>query len=115
MRRNIFILICAIGTLASCASTKEKPEEINITQEANDDGLLTYEGFISTKYNNQGCSFLFVYKDDAGSQAMVRPIQLDERFQKEGIKVKIQFRLSRMSNDGCDLANPVIIESIEEL
>lgn len=115
MRRTFFILICAIGTFTSCGSTKTAAEEISIVQESNNEGLLTFEGFISTKYNDQGCSFLFVYKDSSGNQAMVRPLELEERFQKEGVRVKIVFRLSRASNAGCDIANPVIIESIEAL
>ena len=115
MRRTFFILICSIGTLSSCGSTKTAAEEISVIQESIDDGLLTFEGFISTKYKDQGCSYLFVYRDSSGNQAMVRPLELEERFKKEGIKVKVEFRLSRASNAGCDLANPVIIESIKEI
>ena len=73
------------------------------------------EGVITNDYREQGCAFLFEFTDPDGSKRLVRPLQLDEEFKKDGLKVRIDFRMSRASNDGCDLAHPVIVESIEKI
>jgi len=94
---------------AGCKQTPETPVETpaEIPSEA-------VKGKIVTTYADQGCSYLFVYQKD-GKEEMLRPIELDAKYQKDGLRVAMVYRLSRVNNGGCDLANPCIIEWIEEV
>jgi hypothetical protein len=112
MRAKHLILVLSLGLLISCASTKANQLEENGLNTSEPMGV---EGIITNNYREQGCAFLFEFTDPEGNERLVRPLQLDEEFKKDGLKVRIDFRMSRASNDGCDLAHPVIVESIEKI
>ena len=46
-------------------------------------------GYISAKYTDQGCDFLFVHEDDSKIEKIVRPINLQDELKKDGLKVFI--------------------------
>lgn len=111
MRSFQTLLVLCLGGLLSCATVKN---DTAITQ-VQEEEFPFVEGVITNDYREQGCDFLFEFTDREGHKMLVRPIELDEKYQKDGLKVRMRFRMSRIQNGGCDLAHPVIIEEIERI
>ncbi|OFZ62826.1 MAG: hypothetical protein A3D92_01355 [Bacteroidetes bacterium RIFCSPHIGHO2_02_FULL_44_7] len=100
------LLVVFAAFLVGCSSSVDLNEE-NVS--------LPHDGFVHGKitsaYRDQGCAFLFEYEEQ-GQKRLVRPFQLEEQYKIDGLEVKMKFSYSRIMNEGCDLANPVIIDSI---
>ena len=43
------------------------------------------------------------------------PIEMDKQFKEDGLKVKIKFHTSRIQQEGCFDAQPIVIEEIEKI
>ena len=103
------ILVLCLGALLSCATVKND----DVIPQVENDEFPFFQGVITNDYRLQGCDFLFEFTDSDGHKMLVRPLQLEEEYQRDGLNVRMRFRMSRASNGGCDLAHPVIIEEIE--
>lgn len=113
MRAIHLFFVLSFGLLISCASSRNHAlEEGNLSRP---DFKLGFEGVITNDYRDQGCAFLFEFEDDQGVKQIVRPMELTEEFKVDGLKVQLSFRMSRAMNGLCDLAHPVIVESIEKI
>ena len=104
-----FILIVVVtGTILS-ASCKE------VGDQTPDETVATSEGFIDAtitgKYSGEGCGFI-VAVEDGKETLLYDPIVLDEAYKKEGLKVKIKFHTSRIKQETCLIATPIIIDEI---
>lgn len=110
MKALLLILILPLFGLMSCGTEKVAAEKAPYAQL--EEGI---DGVITNAYRSQGCAWLFEYKDEHDHTIIVRPLELDSTFQKDGLHVRMVFRPSRASNGSCDLAHPVIVEGIEEI
>ncbi len=105
---KLWIYLLILPVMVACSSTKE-------TVISTPEDTLVADGIITTAYREQGCMFLFKCKDDQGTEVLFRPINLEEKYQKNGTRLRLHYHLSRAFNDGCDLAHPIVIDSVEEL
>lgn len=113
MKRWIVLVSAVFFVLLGCGTSKEVADNHEKAPYAQlEEGV---DGRITNAYVLQGCPYLFEYKDENDHTIIVRPLDLDSRFQKDGLHVRMVFRPSRASNGGCDLAHPVIVEGIEEI
>ncbi|GEM_PF-6972788 len=109
IRFYYLVILLSAFLIASCAGTKDASLSENTTPL----DCTTVKGIITNTYREQGCSFLFEFEDENGVKQIVRPLELNAEFQKDGLKVILCFRPSKAMNDGCDLARPVIVEQIK--
>ena len=61
-----------------------------------------------------GCGFLVVI-DRGDQKQLFIPVEMDAEFEKDGLSVKIKFHLSRIKQDGCFDAQPIVIDAIEKI
>ncbi len=74
------------------------------------DGVEWAIGVITNQFASEGCSFLIETVDNA----LLHPLQLNERFQQNGLRVRFEARLSRAPiTDGCHKGELVILDRIE--
>ena len=99
------LFILSLGLLSSCISSNSL---VGVSK--NKSSMI--QGVITNAYREQGCAFLFEFKDTNGIIQLVRPLDLHDSFKKEGMLVRIKFRMSKEMNNECDLARPVIIDRI---
>ena len=61
-----------------------------------------------------GCGFL-VAIDRGDEKQIFIPVEMDAEFEKAGLSVKIKFHTSRIKQNGCFDAQPIVIDIIEKI
>ena len=61
-----------------------------------------------------GCGFV-VAIDRGDRKQLFIPVEMNAEFEVDGLRVKIKFHLSRVKQDGCFDAQPIVIDAIERI
>ena len=100
--------------LISCSSTKNKP--VNSTPVETNTEKMIAEGFTAGTMvlsDEPGDCPVTIKLDGTDTLTYYDPIDLDDAFKTEGMKVWFKFRGLRMANR-CQKANPIAIEEIKK-
>ena len=112
--RNIlkFLMLVAFSSALLSSACKE------MAGHSTDDIIEVGEGFevatIVYKKGVDGCQFLVTVGKGKDLQ-LYTPIEMDKQFKEDGLKVKIKFHTSRIQQEGCFDAQPIVIEEIEKI
>ena len=90
-----------LGCTASKPTTKLKPE----LEEGE------YIGTVTNQFEQQGCEWLIQFNDGVEDKYLI-PVQLEEEFKKNGLKVVFSFHYSRISQGDCQMGQPAVLEEI---
>ncbi len=112
-----YIAGCSLGllVLGGCGSAKKSatavvaPQPAATTTSAVDDGYRT--GIITTAFASAGCPLL-IQLQPAGEVEYLIPIALDDRYKKDGMRLKFTSRPSKASSGNCGKGQPAILENI---
>lgn len=99
----VYSLIVLIFT--SCATNNR----VGSTDQLDDIPADAVLGTVTTQYADKGCNLLIQLKEDS---SFLRPIELDQNYQVDGMEIWIKYHVSRASNAGCDIAIPIVIDTI---
>lgn len=92
--------------LVSCVSPKS-----NVTvQQQVDEGFFV--GHITSELSKEGCPYLLQYKEGKEDKFLI-PVQLEDKFKQNGLKVKFKFHYSRIKQGECQMGQPAVLEFIE--
>ena len=100
MNMRILGFILLIGLFNSCSSTKNSPGTEYTS------GTVVY----STAEND--CAYTLKV-DSQTEDLFYDPINLENEFTKDGLKIKFQYKLLKMKNR-CDKANPISLTYIKK-
>jgi hypothetical protein len=110
------LLLLFIGT-SCCTSGKIKNKDEKENTSAMSIEKMTEEGFTSgtivASQEEGDCPFV-IKSEVAGSTVMYDPINLEESFKEDGMKIWYKYRGLRMANR-CTKANPVSLEEIQKM
>ena len=122
-----YLLVGFVGCFSACDSSKKSTEkQEKVVEESSkstvlediqtlENGSSLGHGVVTNKHREEGCSFLVVATKN-GEEVILHPANLNEEFKKDGLKVQIQYRLTRQPNtDGCHKGLFVEIEEITTL
>lgn len=115
--KTLSFISCTILLLS--ASCRNVTDENNVeTSGSNENGFI--EAVVTQSFSEEGCEYLIaptqngeLMNDENGNVILYMPIELDEAFRKNG-PVEIKFHLSRIKQEGCFHAKPIIIDEIRE-
>jgi len=88
-----------------CGFSKDKIDAIGTNFE-----LATIEDH----KGEDGCGFLIAI-DRGDQKQLFIPVEMDAEFEIDGLSVKIKFHTSRIKQDGCFDAQPIVIDAIEKI
>ena len=98
----LFFLLL-LGCTASKPTTKLQPEL--------EEGK--YIGLVTNQFEQQGCEWLIQFNDGVEDKYLI-PIQLEQDFKKNGLKVVFSFHYSRISQGNCQMGQPAVLEEIKQ-
>jgi hypothetical protein len=102
------ILIASCGTQK--AAVQSNDEGSNSEQVAND-GMVV--GIV--RINPKGCP-LYLDANENGEAITMYPVNLDEKYKKDGIRIKFTYTPSRaMQPENCDVTKVVALDSVIQL
>jgi len=115
MRNATFlILLVAIFAFSSCKSNLDETKISSTPDEKSMDQANGFtEALVSLKYVEQGCNVVLVMTID-NIETLYRPLSLEDDYKVDGLKVKVNYTLSRAPQGDCLIANPVVINKIEK-
>lgn len=96
------LLILFFGVFVSCCSTK-----------VNKDANYT-SGTIAYSEVEDDCMYTIRVVNEDESSLFLDPINLEDAYKKDGLKIKFQYRPLKMKNR-CNKANPISISYISSL
>lgn len=96
-------LLLLLGCRVSKPTTKLKPE----LEEGE------YIGTVTNQFEQQGCEWLIQFNDGVEDKYLI-PIQLEQDFKKNGLKVVFSFHYSRISQGNCQMGQPAVLEDIKQ-
>ncbi|NVK65768.1 MAG: hypothetical protein HWE22_14335 [Flavobacteriales bacterium] len=67
---------------------------------------------VTTAYQSEGCDVLLEVEVEGEIQLLL-PIELEEKFKKQGTKLKITFHPSRIMHSDCHKGIPIAIDNIK--
>jgi hypothetical protein len=105
--RLVFLLIVALVlSSSSCQQVVESnPEKEEVSETT---GTLAV---VTTEFSDEGCPFLLEIEEN-GKKVLLMPIELDEEFKKDGLRVSIEFHFSRIMQSECQKGRPIVLDSI---
>lgn len=107
-------LVLVIMSCANSDKATEKAVEVETEMKEAADGWVT--GTITTAYADEGCGVMIQLDVTDASLGLLNPAALNERFQKDGMRVKLKFQRTRMPQPNeCNKGILVIINEIEKL
>ncbi|MCB9205652.1 MAG: hypothetical protein H6603_11790 [Flavobacteriales bacterium] len=71
-----------------------------------------YAGSITNEFETDGCPWLIQYNDGHEDRYLI-PVQLDQEFKKNGLKVQFRFHYSRILQADCQMGQPAVLEQIK--
>jgi hypothetical protein len=111
---KIVFLALTLILVASCGTQKEAVQSnensSNVEQTAND-GMIV--GIV--RMNPKGCP-LYLDANENGEEITMYPVNLDEKFKKDGIRIKFTYTPSRaMQPEECNVNKVVALDSVIQL
>lgn len=107
---NYLLIFLFIG-IYSCAS-KEKATKTNQEETAQDEPTIDQNMKAATLVDyserDSTCSLLLVLEDGN----VLQPLQIDNEYRKDGIKVWIDFSYSKRKQGPCSFGTPIVINKI---
>lgn len=106
--RNLIITAAALA-LASCGTPKSATENTKAidSQEAGNGYSI---GRMTSAHAADGCAWL-VKLEDAGGLFLL-PIALEDRYKRDGLRLRFRYLPSKASNGGCLKGSPAVLEEI---
>lgn len=104
----LVILIGALFISSHYGCVMKKPS-VKLDNESEED---EYVGIITNEFEKDGCPWLIVYNDGVEDKYLI-PVQLDDAFKKNGLKVEFEFHYSRIAQGDCQMGQPAVLEEIE--
>ena len=92
--------------LPACAPTKPSVQADAKSEQTKLQGVVTNE------FAKDGCPWLVTYQDGTEEKYLI-PVQLEERFKKNGLKLAFTFHYSRIMQADCQMGQPAVLEEIE--
>lgn len=106
--RNLLIPATVL-VLVACGTPKSATE--NKTAIAAQEAGQGYSvGRMTSAFSGEGCAWL-VKLEDAGGLFLL-PIALEERYKRNGLRLKFRYRPSKASSGDCLKGSPAILEEI---
>jgi hypothetical protein len=106
--RNLLFTAAALA-LAACGTPKSATENTKAidSQEAGNGYSI---GRMTSAHASEGCAWLMKLEDAGG--LFLLPIALEDRYKKEGLRLKFRYRPSKASSGDCLKGSPAILEEI---
>jgi hypothetical protein len=112
MKRAINLAVALIGCVVlMSASCKRAPEATSESVTVSEPG--TTDGVMSLSHSDEGCALLISVMED-GEEVFYIPVELDEKFKTEGMKINFTYHDSRMNQGSCTLGHPIVIDAIKK-
>lgn len=112
------IIVCSLVFVLSCANRKEKVNEI----ESHEELLNKTEDTITSTENNRLVGLVHVSETECplyieakltDRSVNMYPINLDDKFKNEGMKIKFTYELSRGTHpENCDVEMVVLLNEV---
>lgn len=96
----------------SSSSCEEAAQSDTTPVEEELSGETGISAIVTSEYADEGCTFLLQIEEER-EKVLLMPIELDEEFKKDGLKVSIQFHFSRVMQSECQKGRPIVIDSIK--
>ena len=110
MKAILKIVVTCFGLIAvsasSCDEQIEKPSRMETAQIERDTHAT-----VTTKFVDDGCEVLLEIIEN-GKNVMLMPINIEDQYKVDGLKVIIQFHSSRIMQATCQIGRPIVIEKI---
>lgn len=134
MQRTFILMLVATIVFAGCKSKKASlaPSDNTLTVNPSfepdgfpDETILSEEliGVVTSEQKRMGCDLLVrvISNDDKNeitdstslfTATYLYPVQLDEKYRKDGLKIKFRYRPSRAFSGACVVGMPAIFEDV---
>lgn len=66
------------------------------------------KAFATNQYGDEGCGWV-LYSEEVG---LLMPIDLEEKYKQEGLEMLVKYRPSRVQQETCFNAKPILIDEI---
>ena len=103
-------LITAVGLVLAACGTPKPATENTAAIESQEAGNGYSVGRMTSAHVSEGCAWL-VKLEDAGGLVLL-PIALEDRYKKDGLRLKFRYRPSKASSGDCLKGSPAILEEI---
>lgn len=118
MRLSLVTLLLAMMAITSCGN-KEKVAQTDM-QKATEEAQQLEDGWVKAtvtdEYASEGCNFMLQMDVTDASLGLLNPVSLDEKYQKNGMRVKLKYQRTRMQQPSdCTKGILVIVNEIEKL
>ena len=70
-------------------------------------------GVVTNEFEKDGCAWLIQFNDGVEGKYLI-PVQLEDEFKKNGLKIAFTFHYSRISQGVCQMGQPVVLEEIKQ-
>jgi hypothetical protein len=100
----VFASALLVLFVSSCATNKP-----SVSQESELDKGKTL-GVVTNEFEKDGC--LWLIKLEGQNDTYLIPVQLEDKFKKNGLKVEFAFHYSRISQGACQIGQPAVLEDI---
>lgn len=109
-----FTLLIGLMTMTMSSACDEKAKNNSDMKDKVDNPTeLKHEGIVSREHAEDGCDYLIKLNESINGSNYLIPIGIDDKYKKQGLKLKFTFRSSRASSGSCNHGNPAILENIE--
>ena len=108
MRNTAYFALAALALLVACNKTKPAAEAPPPPPTS---ALDFHTGVVTMAHAAHGCPLLVETTTSEGAKMFI-PIGLDEKYHKDGLKLKFTFRPSRASSGACTHGRPAILEDV---
>lgn len=104
-------LFLPLGTFLMSSSCKEVAAD-SVSPQTDEMVEVFVTGTVTKKMNEDTCDQFLIALEDPSEKRLLLPIELEESYQKEGLQIEFRFHTSRIKQENCFNAQPVVIESI---
>lgn len=110
----LFLVLFSNFGCSNQEEVTEITEKTEVEMKEAAEGWVT--GTITNDYAKEGCDFLIQLDVTDASLGLIHPTVLDDKFQKNGMRVKLKFQRTRMPQpDECNKGILVILNEIEKM
>lgn len=111
MKHYALIAAAAIAWLVACNKQKPAAEATPEPPPPPATAVDLYLGVVTMAHASHGCPLLVETTTGEGTKLLI-PIGLDEKYHKDGLKLKFSFRPSRASSGACQEGRPAVLEDV---
>ncbi len=106
---NKVTLPCVLFMIMACNSTA--PVADNSDMKPSEDVLVEHVGTVTTAFADQGCDVLIQMNSQSEYTDLI-PIGLDDKYKKDGLVLRFNYRVSRAHQGDCRKGQAAILEDI---